>query len=136
MKYLIIILLLTGCAIIRPQYRISGDISRSEVARYRAEAERLLGMSWRGNRVRVTVREGTHPATGRPGWMGSEPILYDGRMMSVLGHWNPQRGITLYTTNGKVRRETAVHEWGHEILWSNGVHYDQHHRIMRESGVP
>lgn len=118
-----------GCSIVRPTYRVSG-ISRSEVRSYRAEAEQRLGMEWRGKRIRVTAIEGTHQSND-PAWLGRPHA-----QGIATGIWRPTGKIIYYTTDGRVRPATGMHEWAHEILGSHGVPCEEHHGIMQKRGIP
>ena len=105
-------------------------MSSAEAYGFRNEAERRLGMRWRGRYVLIRATPG-EVMSNHPPWLGRD---FRGEGIAT-GLWSPGR-ITYYTTNNQVRPETGVHEWAHEILHTNKVPPADHHRIMREHGIP
>ncbi len=106
-------------------------IGTAEVHGYKNQAETRLGRNFTGSYILVEAIPGLELSNDRP-WLGRRGSDYHG---VATGIWRPGR-ITLYTTNGRVRPSTGVHEWAHEILHNHRVPIDDHHRVMRQHGIP
>ena len=101
----------------------------SEAHGYKHEAERRLALKWRGKYILVMAVPGEVMSNDRP-WLGKR--VPEG---VATGLYSDDR-ITYFTTGGRVRPATGVHEWGHAILHTHRVPVAEHHAVMRRHGIP
>ena len=106
-------------------------MGKGEALGYKHEAERRLGIKWRGDYIRVRAEPGAEMSNDRP-WLGKRLPGING---VATGYYSDDR-ITYFTTGGRVRPATGVHEWGHAVLHTHRVPVEEHHAVMRRHGIP
>jgi hypothetical protein len=96
------------------------------------DAAQRLGRKVKSGTLHVHVEPGTERSAD-PHWMGKRSPHWSG---IATGFYSPKYGVILYTTNGRIRPATGVHEFAHFILDKHGVAFPDHHAIMRQHGIP
>ena len=132
---LLAIILLAGCAHRNPYsgpFKIDAPRDKQELYGAYHDAVNRLGQTHKGGTVKVRFLPGKYPSNA-PGWLGRPIAHFDG---IALGYYNlASRNITIYTTNGRWRYETARWEFGRAILHSRGLKdWNEQARIMERKG--